>query len=116
MNLLTKEHPQKTELSTILEQEDFQVLQPHTNKFPKGLVPLEELFDFNDVSKKPKLEPTETKIEECNIGNKEKPKMIKLSKTLPTHVNLKYLELFREFTDVFSLSYEYLKSYDTEII
>ena len=42
--------------------------------------------------------------------------MIKLSKTLPTHTKLKYLELFREFSDVFAQSYEDIKSYDTEII
>ena len=42
--------------------------------------------------------------------------MIKLSKTLPAHIKLKYIELFREFFDVFAWSYEDLKSYDTEII
>ena len=42
--------------------------------------------------------------------------MIKLSKTLPTHIKLKYLEFFKEFFDVFAWSYEDLKSYDTEII
>ena len=42
--------------------------------------------------------------------------MIKLSKNLPTHIKLKYIELFKEFYDVFVWSYEDLKSYDTEII
>ena len=42
--------------------------------------------------------------------------MIKLSKTLPAHIKLKYIELFKEFSDVFSWSYEDLKSYDTKII
>ena len=37
----------------------------------EGLVPLEELFDFNDVAKKPKMEPVETEVEECNIGSKD---------------------------------------------
>ena len=32
------------------------------------------------------------------------------------HIKLKYIELFREFSDVFTWSYEDLKSYDTEII
>ena len=57
----------------------------------------------------PKIEPTKIDVEECNIGSEEKPKMIKLSKTLPPHIKLKYLELFREFYDVFSWSYEDLK-------
>ena len=35
--------------------------------FPRGLVPLEELFGFNDVAKKPKIEPTGVEVEYCNI-------------------------------------------------
>ena len=83
---------------------------------PKGLVPLEELFDFNDVAKKPKLEPVEFEVEERNIGSELKLKMIKLSKTSPAHIKLKYIKLFKEFSDLFAWSYEDLKSYDTEII
>ena len=78
------------------------MLQYKIQSLPKGLVPLEELFDLNDVAKKPKMEPIEAEVEECNIGSKEKPKMIKLFKTLPAHIKLKYLELFREFSDMFS--------------
>jgi hypothetical protein len=29
---------------------------------------LEELFDFDDVAKKPKIEPTGKDVEDCNIG------------------------------------------------
>ena len=99
-----------------MENEDLEVLKSKDQSLPKGLVPLEELFDLNDVAKKPKLEPIESEVEECNIGNKEKPKIIKLSKTLPAHIKLKCIELFKEFSDVFAWSYEDLKSYDTEII
>ena len=74
------------------------------------------MFEFNDVAKNPKIEPTKTNVEECNIGSKERPKMSKLSKTLLAHIKLKYLELFKDFSDVFAWSYEDLKSYDTEII
>ena len=42
--------------------------------------------------------------------------MIKMSKTLPAHIKLKYIELFKEFSDVFAWSYEDLNSYDIEII
>ena len=80
------------------------------------MAPLEELFDFNDGENKPKLEPVETEVEECKIGSEKKPKMIKLSKTLPAHIKLKYIELFKEFSDIFAWRYEDLKSYDTEII
>ena len=63
-----------------LEKEEFEILQLKDNTIPRGLVPLEELFDFNDVAKKPKLEPTRTNIEECNIGTEQNPKIIKISK------------------------------------
>ena len=92
------------------------MLQSNNENLPKGLVPLEEFFDFNHVVQNAKIDPTKTNVEECNIGSKEKPKMIKLSKTLPAHIKNKYLEFFKEFTDVFAWSYEDLKSYDTEII
>jgi hypothetical protein len=91
-------------------------LQLKNNVFPRGLVPLEELFDFNDVAKKSKIEPSGKEVEECNIGTKEKSKMIKLYKSLSPEKKQKYIELFKEFVDVFSWSYEDLKSYDTSII
>ena len=95
INLLTNKPKHTTEKSTDLENEDLEVLQSKDQSLPKGLVPLEELFDLNDVAKKPKLEPIEAEVEECNIGSEEKPKMIKLSKTLPSHIKLKYIELFK---------------------
>jgi hypothetical protein len=91
-------------------------LQLKDNILPRGLVPLEELFDFNDVEKNTKNEPTGKDVEECNIGTDKEPKMIKLSKSLPPEKKQKYIELFKEFVDVFSWSYEDLKFYDTSII
>lgn len=58
------------------------MLQLKDNLFPKGLTPLEDLFDFNDVAKKPKIEPAGVGVEECNIGIEESPNIIKLSKSL----------------------------------
>jgi hypothetical protein len=98
------------------KQEDLEILQLKDNVFPRGLVPLEELFDFNDVAKKPKIEPTGAEVEDCNIGTEQEPKMIKLSKSLPPAEKQKYINLFKEFIDVFAWSYEDLKSYDTNII
>lgn len=77
---------------------------------------MEHLFDSNDIPKNPKMEPLKSNIEECNIGSEENPKIIKLSKSLPPNEKLKYMELIKEFQDVFSWSYEDLKSYDTSII
>ena len=42
--------------------------------------------------------------------------MIKLAKSPPANMKKKYIDLFNEFIDVFSWSYEDLKAYDTNII
>jgi ribonuclease HI len=98
------------------DEVDSDVLHLKSNVLPRGLVPLEDLFDFNDVAKKPKIEASGKEVEDCNIGTEEKPKMVKLSKSLPPEQKLKYIELFKEYVDVFAWGYEDLKSYDTNII
>ena len=77
---------------------------------------MEDIFDSNDVPRKPKLQPLNAAIEECNIGTIEKPKIIKLSASLPPDQKPKYIEFFKEFQDVFAWSYEDLKSYETSVI
>jgi hypothetical protein len=39
-----------------------EILQLKDNIFHRGLVPLEELFDFDDVAKKPKIVPTRKEV------------------------------------------------------
>ena len=90
INLLSSKLKNKTELDAEFETDELETL--HSK---------EELFDLNDVAKNPKLEPVEIEVEECNIGNELKPMMIKMSKTLPAHIKIKYIELFKEFSDVF---------------
>lgn len=82
--------------------EESKVINLKDNCFPKGLTPLEDLFDSNNVPKKPQMEPLELDIEECNIGSEEDPKMIKLSKSLSPKEKVKYIELLKEFQDVFA--------------
>lgn len=93
-----------------------EVINLKDNFLPKGLTPLEYLFDSNDVPRKPKMEPLWSDIEECNVGTDGNPKLIKLPKSLPPTEKVKYIELLKEFQDVFAWSYEDLKSYDTNII
>ena len=50
------------------ENEDIEVLLLEDKNIPRGLAPLEDLFDFNDVAKKPTIEYTESDVEECNVG------------------------------------------------
>ena len=59
------------------------IIQLKRNYIPKGLIPLEKLFDQNDVAKYPKLQPTGNNIEDQNIGTEDVPRIVKLSKTFP---------------------------------
>jgi hypothetical protein len=103
----------KVEADELNENEiDSGILQLKNNVLPRGLVPLEDLFDFNDVANKMKIEASGKEVEECNIGTEEKPKMIKLYKYFPLEKKRKYIELFKEYVDVFSWGYEDLKSYE----
>jgi hypothetical protein len=95
---------------------EHKVLQLKNNFIPKGMVPLEQLFDRNDVPVKPTVLPKDDNTEECNIGTEKEPKYIKLSKEIPGEHKEKYLQLFKEYMDVFSWKYEDLKTYDTNII
>jgi len=95
---------------------EMDVLQLKKNIIPKGLIPLEELFDQDDVACKPTLQPTEKGVEEVNIGIAATPKMIKLSKALPPKIKDKYLSLMASFAYVFAWDYFDLKTYDTNII
>ena len=109
------EEMKQTHLEEIAKTEA-DIIDLNDNFLPAGLTPLEDMFDANDVPKKPKMEPLNFAIEEYNIGTAKKPKMIKLSKNLPTDQKPKYIDLFKEFQDVFAWSYEDLKSYDTSVI
>ena len=69
------------------------------NSIPKGLVPLEDLFDKNEVAKNPKVTPSSDEVEDYNIGTDVETKMIKLSKTLDLENRQKYITMMKEFYD-----------------
>jgi hypothetical protein len=50
------------------------------------------------------------------VGTKEEPKYIKLSNEILVEHTKKYLQLFKEYMDVFAWKYEDLNTYDTSII
>jgi len=58
------------------------IIQLKSNSFPRGLVPLEDIFDSNDVAKSPKVAPRDEEVEECNIGTERDPKVIKIYKNM----------------------------------
>ena len=92
------------------------IVQLKSNHIPRGLIPLENIFDQNDVAKDPKVKPIDNAIEDKNIGTEESPKIVKLSKNMPAKEKEEYVNLMKKYTDVFSWSYEDLKEYNTSII
>jgi hypothetical protein len=57
-----------------------------------------------------------TDISECNIGTETKPKFIKLSSSLTREQRAEYVEILKQFVDVFTWTYEDLRTYDTTVI
>lgn len=86
------------------------------NILPRGLVPLERLFNSNDVAVNSKKIPQDEHIQDYNIGTQEEPRLIKLFEGVPLNYKERYLKLFNDYIDAFAWSYEDLKTYDTSII
>jgi len=93
-----------------------QIIQLPSNHIPRGLIPLERLFDGNDVPVKGGVSSEDADIAECNIGTQDEPRFVKLSSSLTREQRVEYIELMREFADVFAWTYEDLKTYDTSVI
>jgi hypothetical protein len=77
---------------------------------------LERLFDRNDVALKGKISEDDADTTRCNIGTENEPKFVRLSKSLTKDKRDEYIELLRDFADVFTWTYEDLKTYDTSVI
>jgi ribonuclease HI len=92
------------------------IVQLPSNHIPRGLVPLERLFDGNDVSLKGEVSEEDAGTIQCNIGTEGEPKYVKLSRSLTKEQRSEYIGLLREFADVFAWTYEDLKTYDTSVI
>jgi hypothetical protein len=72
------------------------------NQIPRGLIPLERLFHQDDIPLKSNLRPQPEEVEDCNIGTKEDPKLVKISKYFPTQVKNNYVKLLEQYKDVFA--------------
>jgi hypothetical protein len=59
------------------------IMELKMNHIPRGLVPLERLFDSHEVSIEAAIKNQEEEVMECNIRTVENTKIVKLSKALP---------------------------------
>ena len=62
------------------------------------------------------MQSSKENVMDCNIGTKEHPKIVKISKALSVEQRERYIKLLKEYVDIFAWSYKDLKTYDTSII
>ena len=62
------------------------------------------------------MQSLEENAMKCNIGTKEQPRIVNISKALSVEQRERYIKLLKEYVDIFAWSYEDLKTYDTSII
>jgi len=89
--------------------------EPKLHIIPRGVVNLKNLFNLREKFKHPKNVKTSSysdSYEVINLKTTKYFKNIKLRKPLSPEEKKYYLKLFREYHDVFSLSYQDLKMYD----
>jgi hypothetical protein len=92
------------------------IVQLPNNYIPWGLVPLEKIFDHNDVPYKPDKKEKYIVVHEHNLGSQNHPKFINLSAELTVDQKSEYCNIMKEFADVFAWKYSDLKTYDPEVI
>jgi len=63
----------------------------NTNQISRRLVPLERLFDSNNIPLKPSIQPEIAKVEDYNMGIDEEAKMVKLSNILSQDEKREYI-------------------------
>jgi len=71
------------------------ILELKTNQIPKGLVPLERLFQDHDVPLKVSNKENESDVIDVNIGIENEPRIIKLSKALSDEERERYMKLMK---------------------
>jgi hypothetical protein len=74
---------------------DHHIVQLPNNHISKGLVPLERLFDKNNVAAKGKTSNDDVDVAECNIGTERDPKLVKLSSSLSKEQRAEYTGLLK---------------------
>jgi hypothetical protein len=71
------------------------IIELKTNHLPKGLVPLEILFDHNDVLRKVVIQTEETDVIDCDFSSYLNPRMVKLSRKLSEKTEDIYVNLMK---------------------
>jgi ribonuclease HI len=105
--------PSDEEICDFIQNEPFrpkEIISIEDDKFSKGLTPLKSSFFSSDVSNKEihKEESSKTKVGDTislNLGTLGSPKIVKLGAQCSDEEKAKFIELLREFQDVFAWPY-----------
>lgn len=108
------ESPHKASYKNMIVGQE--IIDLKTNHIPRGLVPLERLFDNNDVYLKSNGKMETKNTVDSNIGIAIDPKQVKISKLLPAETRKRYQEFISQYSDVFAWSYSDLKTYDKNVM
>jgi len=92
------------------------IVQFPSNHIPTGLVPLEKLFDHNDVPHNLAKKENKFVVHRHNIGSLAHPKCMNLSTHLSSAQSVEYCTLMKQFADNFSWEYNDHKMCDTNIV
>jgi hypothetical protein len=96
-----------------------EALSDMVNFIPKSVVRLEKFYDFEDKFKKTvncKTNSSSLIYEKVNLGTNENPHFINLGLGCSKQEKVAFIKLFKEFKDVFSWTYEDIKTFDPNII
>ena len=108
------ESPDKASYKNMIAGQE--IIDLKTNHIPRGLVPLERLFDNNDIYLRADGKVETENIVDYNIETATNLKHVKISKSLPTETRKRYQELISQYSDVFAWSYSDLKTYDKNVM
>ena len=89
------------------------------NSIPRSVVKLEKFYDLQDKFKRVtncKTHSLVMQYEVINLGTPDKPQNINLGVQCSDEEKFSFIKLFKEYKDVFSWSYEDLKTFDTQIM
>jgi hypothetical protein len=105
-----------SQVTFLADSMNLEVINLQNNTFPKGCVPLENLFDRHDVFKGKRSNKKTDEAMEFNIDTEIDPRMIKIGKGTTDKERIKILALVREFKDTFAWNYDDLKAYRGYVI
>ena len=103
----------------IIDDEEHQENLQKGNFIPKGVRMLEQMFDLDNKFRRlvnVKTHSSSLQFELINLGLEDDPKYVNLGKCCSSRERGKFINLFRQYKDVFAWTYEDLKNYDTKII